>query len=384
MAQLNPFPKEPQMLDLIRNAQRQKQIDHEAFYHGSQGCEPTKALAEIESRFNQQMEDASHKATPRIKELEGIIEEAARRLPAAKARLESIVVRLGGRLPEVAIPSFMLFVSLFAMVSEAVMLGPFMDLFDITDPFWQKVAAFAVGGACSVLLHLGIESLTPERFHINTQRLLRLLGIICVVGLVQAGIARGREAAYGAALNDSSLAGFIHSAPLLATIVYAFFTVAFPVAAALAITFGVKAVREWREFFLAKRDVHNLNAELANTPKELEGEQRKLSHERNKLEQLRHEWQNSYLVQHERGQAMGASRIPRWMVWLKASVVGLLAFLLASFVFGVSLSTGIVAAAGFIAAWIYFHQAWAHPKPHQLYRQQNVEFRTPGDSGGAR
>jgi hypothetical protein len=373
------------MRELIRIARNQKQIEHEGFYHGSQGCEPTKALAEIENHFNQQMEVVSHKATPRIKHLEAVIDDSERHLPAAKERLNSIMARLQGRLPEVAVPAFMVLIGIFAMIAESVMLGPFMDIFDITDPFSQRVAAFSICGACAILLHQAIESLTPGRFHLNTERLLRTLGVLCLLGLLWAGIARGRQAAYGAALNNSPLAGFLQSYPVLGMLVYAFFTVAFPVAAALAITFGVKTVREWREFLAAKRAVKNLTTALATAPKQLESEQKKLGHERNKLEQLRHEWQNSYLVQHERGSSMGAAQTPKWMVWLKATVAALITLLVTLPLIAIPVVPIVFTLTTFVGAWAYFHQSWAHPKPHQLYRQQKVKFRDSDDnSGGSR
>lgn len=286
-------------------------------------------------------------------------------------------------MPEVALPVFMVLIALFGMYAESAMLGPFMDIFDITDPFAQRVAAFAIGCACAVVLHLAIESLTPGRFHRHTQLLLRVLGVACVVGLIWAGIARGREAAYGAQLNNSPLAGFLHENPVLGILVYCFFTVAFPVAGALAITFGVKAVREWREYLAAKREVTKLNTALAQTPKLLESEQKKLNHERTRLEEQRKEAQNAYLVNHERGKAMGASQLPKWTVWVKAALAGLVVLLVTCMIPFVIVPI-VATLAAFTWGWIYFHNAWAHPKPHQLYQQQNVDFRSPGDERGAR
>jgi hypothetical protein len=372
------------MRQLMRIARNQKQIEHEAFYHGSQGCEPTEALAEIGSKFNRKMEVVSQKATPRIKQLEATIDDAHSRLPTARERLGSIIERHNGRLPEIVVPMFMVVIGLFAMVAETEMLSPFMDLFDITSPLGQHLAAFAIGCACANILHLSIESLTPGRYEANRQRLLRLLGLFCVLGLIWAGITRGRQAAYGASLSGSPLAGFIGNNSVLAMIVYTFFTVAFPAAGAVAITFGMKSVREWREFLLAKRDVAHLNAVAAKAPKELESEQKKLRHELNTLESTQDEWQKSYLVQHQRGSAIGAAQAPKWMVWVKAGFVALVALLLSLPAMAMPIIPVIVTITAYVGAWLYFHKAWAHPKPHQLYSQQNVEFRNPQGPGGAR
>jgi hypothetical protein len=372
------------MRELMRIARNQKQIEHEGFYHGSQRCEPQEALAEIESKFNQQMEMVCHKAIPRIKQLEATIEHANRQLPTAMERLNSITARHSGRLPEIVLPIFMLLIGPFAMLAESGMLAPFMDLFDIASPAWQHIAALAIGCACAIILHLGIESLTPDRFEPNTQRLLRALGVFCLVGLTVAGIARGRQAAYGASLNGSPLAGFIGHNPVLSMIAYTFFTVAFPVAGAVAISFGVKAAREWREFLLAKRGVARLNNIVARVPKELESEQKKLRHELNNLESANKEWQKAYLVQHQRGATMGAAQSPKWMIWLKAAFVALVALLLSLPAMTIPIIPVVVTLAAFVGAWIYFRHAWVHPKPRQLYGQQNVEFRNQKDSGGAR
>ena len=372
------------MKALMRIARNQKDIEHEAFYHGSQRCEPHEALAEIENKFNQKKELVARKATPRIKQLEAVIVDARTRLPAATERLQSITARHRGRLPEIAVPTFMVVIGLFAMLAESAMLAPFMDLFDITNPFWQHIAALAIGSACAIILHLSIESLTPGRFELNTERLLRVLGIFCLVGLAWAGIARGRQAAYGASLSGSPLAGFLGGNPILAMIVYTFFTVAFPVAGAVAITFGVKAAREWREFLISRREVAHLNTVAAKTPKELDGEQKKLRHELNNLEATSQEWQKCYLVQHERGAAIGAAQTPKWMIWVKAGFVALIALLLSLPFLAFPVVPIVVPVTAFVGAYVYFHKAWAHPKPHQLYSQQNVEFRDRNDSGGAR
>jgi hypothetical protein len=70
--------------------------------------------------------------------------------------------------------------------------------------------------------------------------------------------------------------------------------------------------------------VDKLSTAVAETPKLIESEQKKVEHEHKGLENLKGEWQNSYLVQHERGAVMGATRTPKWMIWLKASIAGLL------------------------------------------------------------
>jgi hypothetical protein len=365
------------MRELMRVARNPKQLEHEAFYHGSQGCEPHDALAEIESHFNQKVQQAAHKATPAIKGLEAKLEDAKRTLPDAKTRFDSIVARHEGRLPEIFVPAFMVIIGFFAMLAESAMLAPFMDLFDITSPVPQHIAALAIGSACAIILHLAIESLTPQRFHKSHERLFQALGVCCVIGLIWAGIARGRQAAYGASLSGSPLAGFIHENPVLAILVYTFFTVAFPVAGALAITFGVKAAREWREFLISKREVKRLNNILATTPKEIENQQQRLFHEVNTIDQTKKEWQRAYMVQHQRGTAMGAAQTPKWMVYLKAGAVALLTLLVTSPLLAFPVVPIVSTLAAFTGSWVYFRHNWAHPKPEQLYRQQNVKFRTP-------
>ena len=66
------------MRELMRIVRNQNQIEHEGFYHGSQGCEPSKALAEIHSHIEQKMEETSQKSIPRIKKLEAEIEDSRR------------------------------------------------------------------------------------------------------------------------------------------------------------------------------------------------------------------------------------------------------------------------------------------------------------------
>jgi len=281
-------------------------------------------------------------------------------------------------------PTFMVIIGLFAMFAEAEMLSPFTDLFGIANPIGQRLAAFAIGCACANILHLTIESLSPGRFEAYKQTLLRVLGVFCIVGLVWAGIARGQQAAFGATLSGSPLADFIGKNTVLAMIVYTFFTVALPVAGAVAINFGTKAAREWREYLLAKRDVAQLTAIAAKAPKELESEEQRLRHELNTLEAAKQEWQKSYIVQHQRGAAIGAAQTPKWMIWVKAGFVALVALLLSLPAIKMPFIPIVIALTAYVGAWIYFHKAWAPPKPHQLYAQQNVEFRIPNRLGDGR
>ena len=72
------------------------------------------------------------------------------------------------------------------------------------------------------------------------------------------------------------------------------------------------------------------------------------------------------------------------MIWVKAGFVALIALLLSLPFLAFPVVPIVVPVTAFVGAYVYFHKAWAHPKPHQLYSQQNVEFRDRNDSGGAR
>ncbi len=190
---------------LSRSSQRS--IEHEGFFQGSQGCAPDEAIAEIDHNFNQKKEAVAHKVTPRLKELEAIAIDARQRRSAAQERLESIKQRHAGHLPEILVPVFMVGMGMFCMAAEANMLAPFMDLFDITSPIAQFIGGLAIACGCAVLLHLAIDSLTPGKFERNSQRMLRVAGTVCLLGLLWAGVTRGRQAAYGASVSGSPLAG---------------------------------------------------------------------------------------------------------------------------------------------------------------------------------
>ena len=310
---------------------------------------------------------------------------AVTRLPAARERLTSIVARHDGRLPEMVLPTFMVIIGVFAMLAEAEMLSPVHGLVRHHQSIWT--APRCVRHRLCVCEHPSSQhrkaslqvALRPTSSGFSVS-----LASSASLGLVWAGITRGRQAAFGASLSGSPLAGFIGNNSVLAMIVYTFFTVAFPVAGAVAITFGMKAAREWREFLLAKRDVAQLNTIAAKVPKELESEQKKLRHELNTLESTRDEWQKVYLVQHQRGTAIGAAQTPKWMVWVKAGFVALVALLLSLPAMAWPIIPLVATLTAYVGARVYFHKAWAHPKPHQLYSQQNVEFRNPQGPGGAR
>lgn len=363
----------------------QRQIEHEGFFQGAQGADSSDALSAIATFFAQQQEAAALKSLPRIKRIEATIEQARQGLTAARSRLSRIEERLGDHMPEVAIPLMILLVGLFAMISEALMLAPSMDMLNITDPFFQRIAGFAICGVAAILIHFALESLTPGRFRAVLTALFRTLGSATVAGLACVGILRGHQAAYGAALNDSPLAGFLKNWPVLCMLVYTFLTVAFPVAAATAMTFAVKALREWREYLAARRAVQQLTKALATLPKQLEAERETLDHQQKQIAQKQKQWQASYLDEYDRGRTIGGSQMPIWMVWLRALIGGLFAYLLAALHWGpLCIYTFTATAIVFLLVWIYNYHLRLHPKPNQFYRRPKVEFRSAIGNGGSR
>ena len=137
----------------------------------------------------------------------------------------------------------------------------------------------------------------------------------------------------------------------------------------------MKAAREWREYLAARRELSTIDKTLASAPKELEGEQKKLDHELKRLDQNKQEWQKAYLVQHERGAVMGARQVPKWTLWIRSVFIGLVVLLLSLPFRSIVLVPIVATVAATLGAYAYFHTARVSPKPNQLYRQQNVQFR---------
>src|SRR5205085_593722 len=194
------------------------------------------------------------------------------------------------------------------------------------------------------------------------------IGGFAVLWLLFFGIVRAHQAVFAAKMEENPLARFLESFPLLTTVVFASATLLFPVAAGVAITYGVQGVRDWLDFVRAERAHSRTLSRIAATEKTIAVEKNLLTHTLDELTATEKQLRHIYLVHHDRGAKMGARQAPLWMIHTKA-IGGAALVLAAAFLLGIRLpALVLVPLASGIGIWLYGYRARLHPTPAQYFR----------------
>lgn len=348
-----------------------RRIDHEAFALGTQGVSVENALKEIEATVGEEKALTERESIDKTKNLEAVTEYLELRLPDVQRCWQDVQERIGEECPAIVLPAFLTMVGLFAVLAEGVMLAPSLDTFGIADHIEQLVFSFALGAASTIFFHFTLETIHHEEMHVGRKWLIRSLGFGAAVGLTYFGIVRGRQAAFAAAVAENPLARFLGEYQTLTTVVFVFVTLAFPIAAAIALSHGVESARHWWQFRSARKAIHRFPKKLAEARKSLEAEQEKRTHVLQALDEKSRRCRNDCLVHHERGQKMGAKQMALWMVWLKATTVAAVVLCLTWWIVPVGfMVTGTI----FLIAWIGFYYQRTHPSPREIFQHPDVIF----------
>jgi hypothetical protein len=355
--------------------QHMRAIEHDAFYQGAHNIKADHGLAEIQAVFNQRRAQAEKATLDRTKPLEAQVEYLTQRTPEVERRWREMHERYPEQEPHVVGPILYVVAGLLAVVAEAVMLAPSLDLLNVVNPTEQRIVAFVIGAVAAVLFHFAWETFQTNHFSRSRMLISRLAGLGALIALVFLGVLRGQQNAFAAELNGNPLGQFLHNNPILATGFFIFITVACPLAAAFALTVSLKDIYEWQEYQTAKREGREVPANLIQARKELEAENEKLQKDLAVLEEQRKEWSSAYRTHHERGATIGAKQSPQWLVWLKAiSTAAVTAFLCGLF-FGSSTVWWLLPLAVLLATYVSYRRIRIHPTPEQYFALQNVQFR---------
>jgi hypothetical protein len=194
---------------------------------------------------------------------------------------------------------------------------------------------------------------------------------------------------FAASAQSGEWQQFLSQNATLTRCVVVLLTTGLPIFVALAFEWGLDSLRlawEWRK---SRREFRTTSASLEKTRKALEGEFEKKECRQKALDELREEWKQAYLQNHELGQRVGARRLPLWRVILKIGAVVFVIIavclladtLVSSYVLSdltrillyACLTVGL---GGLYAA--HAIKAWDRPTARQLYKQQATLWRSEG------
>jgi hypothetical protein len=351
------------------------------FYHGSQHVPAESGQQQITADFERRKAQRRQESAESIKQLEARVQTLERLSALANEHWEKLQTRLGDVVPRFFIPMVMLLLGTLALAAETFLLAPALDMLGVADPLEQKLIAGPLCALAAIIFHYALTAF-HERRPGGKAVLPCILAGATIIGLVILGVARARQMAFSASLNNNPLAEFMAEHTVLGTTLFVFLTLFFPIAAGVAVHEGTESARQWWEYVIARRRARILPRKLDDASKKLEGEEEKLDQDITAIEERRKEFTGIYDQYYALGEKNGAEQGPYWHVIAKAAGVGVLVFVtgaLISRVFGpwttpalmLSLLVGLVAG---LLSVVYFHRVWAHPSPEQLLRRQQLQF----------
>jgi hypothetical protein len=361
-----------------------RRVECDGFYDGAHGTPLETGIEELDGKFEEKKANLQKDAVTNQKKLEGQIKHLDEIGPAVERKFHAVEEKTADRTPTVVMPVCMVTIALLALVSEALMLAPAMDILNITEPVAQLITALGLAGVAALTFHFVWESFSSESFPRIWKITVRAVAAMLAMGLIVWGVLRGFQVAFAASLNKNPLGDFLSGHPILSSLFYVFITLATPVIAATASHFGAHQLQAWWEWKKAKAEFKALSKHRAAAVKELEAQDKSLQLGLKALAEESRQWKSAYAVHHKRGEAHGAKQEAYWIVIAKATAAALLAVLAAGwFIFFMSPFFVLFPVVVWWAAFLYYRRQWRTPSRVEFYDLEHVQFVVPAKDAHA-
>src|SRR5947209_9564000 len=322
---------------LMSRLNEERRVECDGFYDGAHGTPLETGIEEIEGKFEQKKANLQKDAVTNQKRLEAEIKHLDEVGPAVERKVKAVEEKNGEQQLSVVLPVVVVVLALFAIISEALLLAPAMDILNVTNEIAQLFTAFGLAAVAGLTFHFVWESFISDAFPKIWKVTIRVVAGMLAFGLIVWGILRGYQVAFAASLNQNPLGDFLSGHPILSSIFFVFVTLATPVIAATATHYGAHRIQAWCEWKTAKIKFEALSKRRATAVKELDASQKAHKLGLKALDEERKQWKSVYSLHHERGGKHGAKQEPYWIVIAKATFAALFALLAAGwFIFFIS------------------------------------------------
>lgn len=297
-------------------------INAKAFVKGTQGEQVDDFLNEIEADFEKLRELKTGETVESIKTLEAETEIAQQRKDEAEKRWKMLDALHEGRTLEFVKPLLAVIAAFLLVVAEGSLLAPVMDGLNIAEFWAQLLVATLMVGALSGLLEISVHN-----FHKTPRRLWLVIApaTFSIITLAIFGWWRGEEVIFAGKLEDGNT--FASENAMLTRILLMLVTIALPVTAAFFLDFGLKKIRFWLERRNARKDFLRFSRETEENEKAMEAAKEKLAADLETIAQEREAWLSSARDNFQKGQTIGAWKLPFWQaVAIPTIVIGILIF----------------------------------------------------------
>ena len=378
-------------------------VEAEGFRDGTQSVDPVITVKEIEAQFGRRQEQQDEAATHRIKSLEAQVETLQQRREDAERHWTNLEFRTEGMPPQFMLPLCAVLFAIAAIIGEAVFLAPVMDGFGIADFTLQMIFAGVIvittTGLFEITKKLYAKHATdadslkrqdksesgPKSRRIGSLIFFSLLTTLAFALVFILGWWRGEEMIYAASVQTGAWKDFLTNNPTLTRVVVVLLTTALPVFVAMSFEWGLDGLHlawEWRK---SRAVYKRVASHLAHSQKALERENETKDARKRALGQMREEWKQAYLQNHELGQKTGAWKLPLWWVLLKIGAVPLLVLVLCLLIDPII--SQYITSDGM--RWLLYAcltlgltvlyathaiRAWERPTPRQLFKHKATIF----------
>lgn len=364
--------------------QEEHPVECEGFFEGSNGTALETGLEKLDARFQKERAELQKNSIPRQKHLEAEVEHLDSIGPELDRQWATITQSQGDEIPRLVMPVVVAVVACLALLAEARMLAPALDLLNVTDPASQLFSALGISLITALAFHFAWETFAREAFSRLWRLAIRAMAGALTLGMIAWGILRGYQIAFSADLAQSPLGEFLRGHPILSSAFYVLITLAVPVIAATASHYSHVALEQWWRWHTVSRERKAVIVRRTRAAKLLASEREALAHALKQLEHQAKEAKALYKRSHERGTQNGVAQEQYWTILLKSTLAAIVALIgFGWFIFALSPFFALVPVAVWIAAFFHYRRQWRSPNPSEFFELERVRFATLATDAGS-
>src|SRR5258708_23171299 len=141
-----------------------RRVECDGFYDGAHGTPLATGLEEIQGKFDEKKANLQKDAVTNQKHLEAEIQHLDEVGPAVERKIKTVEEKNGDQTLTIVLPVCVVLLAVLAIISEALLLAPAMDILNVTNEIAQLFTAFGIAAVAGLTFHFVWESFTSEAF----------------------------------------------------------------------------------------------------------------------------------------------------------------------------------------------------------------------------
>lgn len=359
---------------MIHGVEKPRQLEALAFYLGAHGIDPAPVKEEIEAKFAQDTLQEKEEPLQKLHALEAKREQVRKERPEAEAVWQKTRKELGDTPPPHFHVLFMAFFGTFALVVDALVFAPSMDMIGVADPALQYVVSLGFAMLFTAWFELAVLAYLRSRGDMHKIAAI-LAGGVAALTLIVWGLLRGHQLRFAASIAGNPLSDFLGAHPVLAAMFFMLIALATPMVGAFAFLSAWRDfadARTWRRVRERFEALRNAELELA---RKIQAESERLAQFKRRKEAECREWKEIFNHYYDRGRKNGARRESLGSVVWKGALGVLGGVILAVLVPHLGLlCEGLLPSVPGIGLFLFFNHRRLHPGEERYLKRENTKF----------